>query len=155
MLCTDPSQRQPIYALLLPLLAAGTNCFVYVREGLSTVSIFSSVVPFTPMGFNTTEEYETPFNITFTLYWDPPSHRGVGSIVDYYIVMMTPQSLSHPISNIFTHPSVNVTLSYNVHYTTTIASVNCAGQSPPDMLTITDTGKSVHKYVCIEVLYMC
>lgn len=94
------------------------------------------------MGFSTAEEYETPFSITFTLHWDPPSIRGVQSIVDHYVVMITPQSLSHPTSNVFPNPSVNVTLSYSVHYTATIVSVNCAGQSSPNVINITNTGET-------------
>lgn len=108
-------------------------------------------VPLSPTNFQTTEEYETRLDITFTFDWNPPSSGGVETIIDYYTITIMPQPLSHPISSDFPEPLVNVTLSYNAHYTVAIVSVNCVGQSSPVTLSITNTGE--YKYCMTQHAY--
>lgn len=104
-------------------------------------ALYINVVPFTPSGFSVSGQYDTQSNTTLTLRWDAPLGIGVGVIVDHYRVLITPQSLSHPLSNVFSYPPVNVTLNYNEEYTATITSVNCAGESSPEMLLRFEIGE--------------
>ncbi len=66
--------------------------------------------------------------------WDPPLGIGPEAIVDNYTITITPEPVSHPISNEVLASPWNVTLNYNVIYTATITAVNCNGDS--DILTL-------------------
>ena len=93
------------------------------------VSDISIAVPLIPSGFNITGVYFTVTNITVLFEWDEPQGSGPETIVDDYIIDITPSPLS-PYSLIVQNSPLNVTLRYNVDYTTTITAVNCAGESP-------------------------
>ena len=68
-------------------------------------------------------------NTTLTFEWDLPQGLGPENIVDYYVIYILPEPLSHPIMNVVSDPPWNVTLQHNVKYSTNITAVNCAGQS--------------------------
>ena len=70
-------------------------------------------------------------DITVHYEWDPPVGGGPEAIVDYYNVTITPTPLSNLTSNLVYSTSWNVTLKYNVQYTTSTTSLNCAGESFP------------------------
>ena len=93
--------------------------------------MYFPVVPFSPVDFNITREYHRTSNITVTFEWIPPQGSGPAVIVDTYEVSIMPRSLSHPISNVISTLSWNVTLNYNMEYTATITAENCAGASMP------------------------
>ena len=96
-----------------------------------------NTVPQTPTGFNVTQIYPTETNQTLTLEWDLPQDM---VRVDYYIVTVTPQPLSHPISNEVMSPPWNVTVEFNIIYISTITAVNCAGPSGTFTLTGVEQG---------------
>ena len=55
--------------------------------------------------------------------------------MDFYLIVVTPRPLSHPVSNIVYSTPWNVTLDYNIEHIATITAVNCAGESSPFILT--------------------
>ncbi len=77
--------------------------------------------------------------------WDSPGGSGPEAIVDNYTITVNPTPVSRPISNVVLSSPWNVTLSYNVIYTTTITAVNCAGESN----TFTLQGIEYGKKICI------
>ena len=92
------------------------------------LSIFPSV-PQVPTGFDITEEYPTVTDITLTYEWDSPQGMGPEVIVDYYLITISPQPLSHSNTSVVSSSPWNVTVDYNVTYIASITAVNCAGQS--------------------------
>ena len=85
--------------------------------------------PLNPTGFNITNVYYAILNYTISLQWNLPEGSGPATVVDRYILSLTPNSVSHPISNEVYSTIWNVTLNYNTLYTATITAVNCAGES--------------------------
>lgn len=85
-------------------------------------------VPDVPVNFDVTEQYDTLSNTTITFSWDPPQGYGVKTVVDYYLLSITPTSLYPPPSTVVNGTSVNVTVQYNLDYTATLSAVNCAGE---------------------------
>ncbi len=83
-------------------------------------------------------------NGTVMFEWNPPSGSGTMAIVDNYTISVTPQPLSHPINNVVSITSFNVTLNYNIIYMVSITAVNCAGESNSFDFTDIEYGKSVH-----------
>lgn len=68
-------------------------------------------------------------DITVDFDWAHPQGSGPEAIVDYYIISISPNPLSHPGSNNVSSPPWNVTVGYNVDHTVNITAVNCAGNS--------------------------
>ena len=103
---------------------------------LATVSLYweKSILclflePVVPSGFRYSREIHKFMNTTLTFEWDLPQGLGTENIVDYYVIYIFPEPLSHPIMNVVSDPPWNVTLQHNVKYSTNITAVNCAGQS--------------------------
>ena len=94
---------------------------------MQSVNIYYPLEPLDPTGFSIARAYEGTSNTTILLEWDPPQGSGAEAIVDFYNISIIPRSLSHPIWNTVYSTPWNVTLSYNVEYTATIAAVNCHG----------------------------
>lgn len=88
-------------------------------------------VPLIPSGFNITGQFDTVINTTIRLDWNPPQGIGPETVVDVFSVTISPTPLSHPSFNLVFSAPWNVTINYNVEYTSTIAAVNCAGESDP------------------------
>ncbi len=78
---------------------------------------------------------------TVMFEWDSPGGSGSEAIVDNYTITVNPMPVSHPISNVVLSSPWNVTLSYNVIYTATIAAVNCIGESNTFILPDIEYGK--------------
>ena len=68
-------------------------------------------------------------DVTVHYEWDPPMGSGPEAIIDYYNIMITPEPVLNYTSNVIDSTSSNVTLDYNVQYTISVTSVNCAGKS--------------------------
>ena len=73
--------------------------------------------------------YNAILNYTISLQWNPPEGSGSATVIDKYILSVTPKPVSHPISNEVYSTIWNVTLNYNTVYTATITAVNCVGKS--------------------------
>ena len=73
--------------------------------------------------------------------WDSPGGSGPEAIVDNYIITVNPMPVSHPISNVVLTSPWNVTLSYNVIYTATIAAMNCISEGNTSILQDIEYGK--------------
>ena len=54
---------------------------------------------------------------------------GPDTVVDFYIVSISPAPLSHPVVNTINTASLAVTVEYNTVYSVNVTSVNCAGMS--------------------------
>ena len=93
------------------------------------IIVYLIPVPTVPASFNVSGKFEEISNIIITFSWDPPQGSGVTTIVDDYIISISPKPLSHPITNILNSTSINVTLEYNEEYTVLLEAVNCAGKS--------------------------
>lgn len=66
---------------------------------------------------------------TITLEWDLPQGSGPETIVDSYIISISPSPLSHPAVNWILFSPWNVTLAHNITYSINISAVNCVGES--------------------------
>ena len=96
---------------------------------------YNFIVPQTPTGFSVTGQNDRlHYNTTITLEWDPPQGSGPEAVVDYYLIVVTPRPLSHPVSNKVYSTPWSVTLEYNIEHTAVITAVNCAGESSPFIL---------------------
>ena len=106
-------------------------------------------VPTVPASFNVSGKFEEISNTTITFSWDPPQGSGVITIVDDYIISISPKPLSHPITNILNSTSINVTLEYNVEYIAVLEAINCAGKSDAIFLNV-----EFGKLLSISYLYL-
>ncbi len=70
--------------------------------------------------------------------WDAPSESD--GLIDNYTVVISPRSISRPITNAILTSPFFVTLDYNVVYNTSITAVNCAGKSTSVMMNNIDYG---------------
>ena len=82
------------------------------------------------------ESYYTMLNITVSFGWDLPQGSGPEAIVDYYVMSIMPEPLSHPVMNTVNSRSLSITMEYNTMYRTGLIAVNCAGDSGPFELTL-------------------
>lgn len=80
-----------------------------------------------PTGFGITNEYHGILNTTLTFEWDPFQGSGPESVVDHFVLSISPQPLSSLVMNVVPSPPWNVTISYNTVYNVNITAVNCAG----------------------------
>lgn len=97
---------------------------------------YDAIVPLETTGFNVTAFHPSESDVTITLTWDPPSGSGPETVVDNYIISVTPMPVSHSVTSIVLSPPWIVTLDYNQTYTATIVAVNCAGESIPSILLV-------------------
>lgn len=72
-------------------------------------------------------EFHNSMNTTITFEWEPPMGMGPETVVDYYVIIISPTPLSHPRRNEVQSWLWNVTLAHNTNYTINITAVNCAG----------------------------
>ena len=72
---------------------------------------------------------------TITFEFDLLQGSGPERVVDYYIISISPEPLSHPVINSVYSSPWNVTVSYNTEYTATIKAVNCVGVSSVSRLS--------------------
>jgi hypothetical protein len=79
-----------------------------------------------PTNLRITKEYYEKTSLTVTLEWDTPQGMDPVATVDYYTFTFFPPLMSQ--SGPITSPW-NATLQYNVNYSISVASENCAGQS--------------------------
>ena len=88
-------------------------------------------VPLVPSGFNFTVLSYTLRSVVITFQWEPPQGGGPQTVVDYYLLSVSPRPLSQPITANVSGTLVfwNVTLEYNTSYSANITAVNCAGNS--------------------------
>ncbi len=81
--------------------------------------------------------YNATVSAIVTFQWDLPLGGGTPAfIVDSYLIVVAPEPLSNPSSNVVFVSTWTVTLEYNIEYTVTIMAVNCVGESDP--LVISD-----------------
>ena len=64
--------------------------------------------------------------------------------MDYYLIVVTPRPLSHPVTNKVYFTPWSVTLEYNIEHTAVITAVNCAGSSNPFILTNIEFSKLLY-----------
>ena len=100
-------------------------------------------MPFVPVGFNFTGEYHQGMNTTLVFEWNPPQGLGPATVVDYYIISISPKPLSHPSTNVVSQSPWNVTLVHNTEYSINVTSVNCAGQGDTFTLAEIQYSKTV------------
>ena len=122
-----------------------TPSCIYFGVSLHYCSIII-IVPLTPTVFEVSMEYFMYVNITITFEWDPPQGMGSELIVDYYLIVISPTPLSHPILNNISSSPWNVTVDYNTVYSVNITAVNCAGESGAFLLDGFIYGKNNHHH---------
>ena len=105
-------------------------------------------MPLTPTGFSILSDHHRANDTIPTFEWDPPGGMGPQTIVDYYIISISPSPLSHPGTNIVHSSPWNVTLAYNTLYNLSITAVNCAGESGVFVLTGLEFGKVLVQFYC-------
>ncbi len=64
--------------------------------------------------------------VSVTVEWDPPTDNGCRDDLTYTVTVSPPTQL---FATVLTFTSVNVTAQYNVDYTVSIMTTNCAGNS--------------------------
>ncbi len=64
--------------------------------------------------------------VSVTVEWDPPTDNGGRDDLTYTVTISPPTQLS---ATVLTSTSVTVTAQYNVDYTVSIVTTNCAGNS--------------------------
>ena len=64
--------------------------------------------------------------VSVTVQWDPPTDNGGRDDLTYTVTVSPPTKLS---ATVLTSTSVTVTAEYNVDYTVSIVTTNCAGSS--------------------------
>lgn len=74
--------------------------------------------------------------------WMPPVGHGPAFIVEYYQLSVKSNS-SYYTTNVTTNRS-NTSLEYNMNFTVSVISGNCAGQSEQLVLTEVLFGKLIH-----------
>ena len=79
--------------------------------------------------------------VTVVFEWNPPLGDDLGSVVDEYSIIISPGPISHPPSIRIAFPRMIVLLNYNVEYTTSIFSINCAGISQDSLIYYFRYGK--------------
>ena len=88
--------------------------------------------------------------VSVTVQWDPPTHNGGRDDLTYTVTISPPTQLS---DTILTSTSVTVTAQYNVDYTVSIVTTNCAGNSATGQYNFT-IGELSHFYISdIAILF--
>ncbi len=64
--------------------------------------------------------------VSVTVQWDPPTDNGDRDDLTYTVTVSPPTQLS---ATVVTSTSVTMTAQYNVDYTVSIVTTNCAGNS--------------------------
>lgn len=90
------------------------------------------------------EDVQT-LDINITLAWDASVGMGAEAVVDYYVVSLVSNFLSHPVVINVTSLSLEVTLHYNEIYNASVTAVNCVGSS--NLTTISDIQYSKYIYI--------
>ena len=111
---------------------------MYQRNKKGSLFVYSFLlVPIAPTLDGIITSYNATVSAIVTFQWSLPLGGGTPAfIVDSYLIVVAPEPLSHPSSNVVNVPTWTVFLEYNVEYTVTIMAVNCVGESDP--LVISD-----------------
>ena len=72
--------------------------------------------------------------VSVTVQWDPPTDNGGRDDLTYTVTVSPPTQLS---ATVLTSTSVTVTAQYNVDYTVSIVTTNCAGNSTTGQYSFT------------------
>ena len=72
--------------------------------------------------------------VSVTVLWDPPTDNGGSDDLTYTVTVSPPTQLS---ATVLTSTSVTVTAQYNVYYTVSIVTTNCAGNSTTGQYSFT------------------
>ena len=72
--------------------------------------------------------------VSVTVEWDPPIDNGGRDDLTYTVTVSPPTQLS---ATVLTSISVTVTAQYNVDYTVSIVTTNCAGNSTTGQYSFT------------------
>lgn len=95
---------------------------------------FLCIVPLPPINLSISEEYEDKQNITVTFEWNPANGTGAEYFVESYSVSLSSELEEYYYQESIHLEAINLTLDYNVNYTATVVSLNCAGESIPTLL---------------------
>lgn len=101
-----------------------------------------AIVPLVPSNLHVAETDEDLMYINVYFEWMPPVGQGPAFVVEYYQLSVESNS-SYYTTDVATSRS-NTSLEYNVNFTVSVISVNCAGQSKHLVLTEVLFSKLTH-----------
>ena len=90
--------------------------------------------PLAPINLNISDTVESTEDIRVFFEWEAPSGSGPAFLVQGYSIFITSELESYIFNFSYTITNLNITLNYNVNYTTSVISNNCAGESTAAML---------------------
>ncbi len=92
--------------------------------------MYQLVAPSPPQLFMQLGEQGFINSVAVTIGWDSPTETGGRDDLTYTVTVSPPAQLS---ATLLTSTSVTVTAQYNVDYTVSVQTTNCAGDSEPRM----------------------